>query len=598
MAVSSGEPTNRILHFLGTDVPTAAPRVVGNRVLRQSAGQARVMVVLLGVVTLIGIVTTVLAPSALGAAIDAAGGRGDLSHALVWLAAVFAVTTAATALEDLISSYWGSHVTAWLRHRLLGRALALGIPGQRRFPAGDLLSRLTENAASPASFLPLLISATASLLTTAGAVVALMLIDLRLGITFLIGVAPAVALLRRFVTQAGQPFLRYQQLLAAIITRLLDAHQGIRTIRVSGTIERDIDRILLPLPELHHTGRQMWAVQRQVSWQLSLLSPILQMLVLSVGGFVLAAGGITAGQLVAAASYVSLALGSVGLFDALVALVICQVGAGRVGEVLDTPPAIPPPVQPVAIPPGPGQVELRDVSVRMEQRTVLDHLDLSVPSGTSVAIVGGSGTGKTVLTSLIGRLLDPDEGEVLLDGVPVSHLELATLRRTVTYAFERPALLGITVHDMIAYARPEASRAEVVAAAAVAQADRFIRSLPEGYDTPLARAPMSGGELQRLGLARAVVADARVIVLDDATSSLDTATEVKVTQALDRVLTGRTSVVVVHRAATAGRADLVAWLDAGRIRACAPHHVLWSDPSYRAVFGDGPTAVPGVAIQP
>ena len=595
--MSSGEPASRIPRFLGTDVPTAASRVVGNRVLRQSAGQARVMVVLLGMVTLIGIVTTVLAPSALGAAIDAAGGRADLAHALVWLAAVFAVATAANVLEDLISSYWGSHVTAWLRHRLLGRALALGIPGQRRFPAGDLLSRLTENAASPASFLPLLISAVATLLTTVGAVVALMLIDLRLGITFLIGVAPAVALLRRFVTRAGQPFLRYQQLLAAIITRLLDAHQGIRTIRVSGTIERDIDRILLPLPELHRTGRQVWAVQRQVSWQLSLLSPILQMLVLSVGGFVLATGGITAGQLVAAASYVSLALGAVGLFDALVALVTCQVGAGRVGEVLDTTPAIPPPVRPVAIPPGPGQVELRDVSVRMEQRAVLDHLDLSVPSGTSVAIVGGSGTGKTVLTSLIGRLLDPDEGEVLLDGVPVSHLELAALRRTVTYAFERPALLGVTVHDMIAYSRPEASRAEVAAAAAVAQADRFIRSLPEGYDTPLTRAPLSGGELQRLGLARAVVADARVIVLDDATSSLDTATEVKVAQALERVLTGRTSVVVAHRAATAGRADLVAWLDAGRIRACAPHHVLWSDPSYRAVFGDGPTAVPGVAIQ-
>jgi ATP-binding cassette subfamily B protein len=116
---------------------------------------------------------------------------------------------------------------------------------------------------------------------------------------------------------------------------------------------------------------------------------------------------------------------------------------------------------------------------------------------------------------------------------------------------------------------------------------------------------MSGGELQRLGLARAVVADARVIVLDDATSSLDTATEVRVEEALERVLAGRTSVVVAHRAATAGRADLVAWLDAGRIRALAPHHVLWSDPSYRAVFGgeekamsrhgDGPTAV---AAQP
>lgn len=426
MALSSespDEPASRILRFLGTDAPAAALRVVGNRILKQSTGQARIMVVLLGVVTLVSVATTVLVPGALGAAIDAASGRGEqLSHALVWLAAVFTVATAANAVDDVISSYWGSHVTAWLRHRLLGHALALGVPGQRLFPAGELLSRLTDNAASPASFLPLLISAFATVLTTTGAVVALMLIDFRLGITFLMGMAPAVVVFRRFVTHAGQPLLRYQQLLAAIITRLLDAHRGIRTIRASGTVERDIGRILLPLPELHHTGRQMWAAQRQASWQLSLLSPILQVLVLSVGGVALADGAITAGQLVAAASYVSLALGALGLFDTLVALLTCQVGAGRVGEVLDTAPAIPPPLRPVAVPAGSGQLELRNISVRVEQRTVLDHLDLVVPSGTSVAIVGRSGTGKTVLTSLIGRLLDPDEGEMLLDRDPPPRL--------------------------------------------------------------------------------------------------------------------------------------------------------------------------------
>jgi ATP-binding cassette subfamily B protein len=124
----------------------------------------------------------------------------------------------------------------------------------------------------------------------------------------------------------------------------------------------------------------------------------------------------------------------------------------------------------------------------------------------------------------------------------------------------------------------------VAAAASAAQADRFIRLLPEGYDTPLTRAPMSGGELQRLGLARAILTRARVVVLDDATSSLDTATEVKVVAALQRLLAGRTSLVVAHRAATAARADLVAWLDAGRIRALGPHDVLWSDPDYRSVF--------------
>jgi ATP-binding cassette subfamily B protein len=332
---------------------------------------------------------------------------------------------------------------------------------------------------------------------------------------------------------------------------------------------------------------------------------MLQVLMLSVGGFALTTGAITAGQLVAAASYAGMALSAVGLLDALVSLLGIQVGAGRVGEVLETQPAVAPPVAAVPVPRESGRLELRDVSVRMGQRTILNRLNLAVPEGTSVAVVGRSGTGKSVLVSLVGRLLDPDEGEVLLNGVPVSRVEFTALRRAVTYAFERPALLGATVHDMIAYARPEVSRAEVVAAATIAQADRFIRLLPDGYDTPLTQAPMSGGELQRLGLARAILVDAAVIVLDDATSSLDTATEVKVTEALERVLSGRTSLVVAHRTATAARADLVAWLDAGRVRALAPHPVLWADPDYRAVFavnedarhsGAGCTVVPQTVV--
>ena len=218
--------------------------------------------------------------------------------------------------------------------------------------------------------------------------------------------------------------------------------------------------------------------------------------------------------------------------------------------------------------------------MRLGERMILDHLTLGVPAGSSVALVGRSGTGKSVLVSLFGRLLDPDEGAVLLDGIPVCQLDLAALRHAVTYAFERPA-----------YARPEASRTEVMAAAMAAQADLFVRRLPDGYETPLARTPMSGGELQRLGLARAILAGAQVTVLDDATSSLDTATEVKVTEALEGMLAGHTCVVVAHRCATAARADLVAWLDAGRIRAFAPHRVLWSDPAYRAVFGAEPESL-------
>jgi ATP-binding cassette subfamily B protein len=568
----------------GPQAPTAALRAAGSRLLKQGVRQAPVATTALAMVTLGGVATTVLMPSALATAIDAATTGRDLTRALVELAVLSGAATAVPTLASLIGAYYGSSLTATLRHRFVDRALALGVPGQRRFPAGDLLSRLTVNAGTPASFLPLLLSAASTLLVAIGAVVGLAVIDWRLAVTFLLGVPPAITVVRQFVANASTPMTRYQEFLAAIMTRLLDALRGVRTIRAGGTAQREIDRILGPLSGLHDTGRQIWLAQGHVSWRLGLLAPTLQVLVLSVGGFALSAGDITAGQLVAAASYVGMALGAVGLLDALISLLSAQVGAGRVSEVLEAPPAVAPPAVAMPIPQGAGQLELRDVSVRMGERTILDKLNLSVLPGTSVAVVGRSGTGKSVLVSLIGRLLDPDEGEVLLDGVPVSLVGLADLRRVVTYAFERPGLLGATVSDMIAYARPESSQAEVAEAATIAQADRFIRLLPDGYATPLTRAPMSGGELQRLGLARAVLVDARVIVLDDAMSSLDTATEVKVAQALEQVLAGRTSLVVAHRAAAAARADLVAWLDAGRIRALAPHWVLWSDPGYRAVF--------------
>jgi ATP-binding cassette subfamily B protein len=581
----SGSRLARTLaQFAGPHASAGALRASGSRLLKQSVRQAPVMTAALAVVTLSGVATTVLMPSAVAAAIDAASQGRNLTAALVALAVLIGAATVVDALDGLIGAYYGSSLTAQLRHRLLGRALALEISGQRRFPAGDLLSRLTANAGAPASFVPLLLSAGSTLLTGVGAVVGLALIDWRLAVTFLLGVPPGIVLVRLFVAKAGNPFVRYQELLAAITTRLLDALQGVRTIRASGTSQQEINHILRPLPELHETGRQVWAAQGQVSWQLGLFIPMLQILVLSVAGFALTTGDITAGQMLAAASYAGMALRTVRLVDALISLLSTQVDAGRVGEVLEAQPAVSPPVAVVPVPRGPGRLELRDVSVRAGQRTILDQLTLSVPAGTSVAVVGQSGTGKSVLVSLVGRLADPDDGEVLLDGTPVCRVEFAALRQAVTYAFERPALLGATVHDMIAYARPEASRAEVTAAAAIAQADRFIRLLPAGYDTPLVRAPLSGGELQRLGLARAILVDARVIILDDATSSLDTATEVKVIHALQRVLAGRTSLVVAHRAATAARTDLVAWLHAGRIRALAPHSVLWEDPDYRAVF--------------
>lgn len=225
--------------------------------------------------------------------------------------------------------------------------------------------------------------------------------------------------------------------------------------------------------------------------------------------------------------------------------------------------------------------------MRMDDRFVLDHLDLDLPGGTTLALVGRSGTGKSTLAAVAGGLLDPDEGEVLLDGVPLRHADPDQLRAAVGYAFECPALLGENIADAIGYADRPAGSDDIERAVQRAEAHDFVTRLPAGYRTPLRELRLSGGELQRLGLARAICHSVRLIVLDDAMSSLDTATESRVAHAMDGALAGKTRLIVAHRAATAARADLVAWLDEGCIRVLAPHRDLWySRPDYRALFHD------------
>jgi ATP-binding cassette subfamily B protein len=203
-----------------------------------------------------------------------------------------------------------------------------------------------------------------------------------------------------------------------------------------------------------------------------------------------------------------------------------------------------------------------------------------------VAVVGRSGSGKSLLAAVAGRLLDPDQGEVRLDGVALTSLDRMQLRRAVVYAFDRPALFGATMEDAVAFGAQHPGSMRVWLAAQDASAYDFLRRLPAGLDTPLEQAPMSGGEVQRMGLARAFAHadEARLLILDDAMSSLDTITEMQVAAALTSRLGHRTCLIIAHRAATAARADLVAWLDAGKLHPLRPHRELWQDPRYRAVF--------------
>lgn len=576
----------------GRDGPGA--RRAPDRLLWRAARRGGAHLWVLGATALVVAAAETLLPAALGRAVDAVAGQAP-GLWLVWASGLVATLVAADVLDDLAVGRVTAEATAWLRRSLLHRVLAAGT-GRRPLAPGDVAGRMVANASTAGRAGPDVVRGAANLLPPVGAVVALALIDPWLCVAFLAGLPLLVVLLRVFVRDASEMASGYLDAQARIAARLGDALAGARTIAVAGTAGLEARRVLGPLPDLRRYGMGMWRAQVRLATQDALLLPLLEVVVLAVAGFELSAGRLSAGEVLAASQYVQIGatIGSVG--QAATRLARARAGAARVADALDRPAPV---YGRQPLPPGAGRLELRNVTVRDEEGTVvLDRLSLDVPAGALVALVGRSGSGKSLVAALAGRLVDPDEGAVLLDGVPLDRVARHELRTEVTYGFERPALLGDTVAGAVALGATRPTREEVVDAAVSARADDFVRHLPAGYDTPLADAPMSGGEAQRLGLARTFAHAGRLVVLDDVAASLDTVTEHQIGRVLTRRLRDRTRLVVAHRAATAARADLVAWIDGGRVRALAPHAELWGDPAYRALFvpDESPAAAPPAAV--
>ncbi|GAA4506870.1 ATP-binding cassette domain-containing protein [Nonomuraea ferruginea] len=662
-------------------------------------------------------------PYAIGRAVDALLATGP--DRVFWLGLCVALVAAATLCESL--GVWArgasvAHAASRLRLRVLRHVLGAGPLMTRRFPEGELVTRAGLNAEEVGRAPEAVTGALSLMVPTVGALVALVLIDPRLALALVGGVAVILVVLRAFLRASTAIAGGYQEAQGEIAGRLVDALDGARTIAAAGTAATEARRVLAPLPRLRAHGMDLWRANASSGVRAGLVVPLVEVAVLAAGGLLLAAGDLTVGELYAAARYAVLGASLSSALGYFGGLARARSAASRVNDILTTPtpsygtrtlpefPNGPPSPQtvnspaevpassngtpspqtatspaevpasrdgtpspevavsfapaevptsldggfssqgagscaPVEVPassdgtsspqvaascahaeapaspevaasaevraspegelspeggvvsssstagvPGPcggqaagsprippvcsgrGTVEFRDV--------VVDGLAvprLVIPGGSVTAVVGRSGSGKSLLAALAARLADPARGTVLLDGVPLPELTRAGLRRAVGYAFERPVLVGETVGEAI-------GPGPVQAAARAARADDFVRRLPSGYDTPLDAAPMSGGERQRLGLARAFARGERLLVLDDATSSLDTVTERQVSLALTADPRGRTRIVVAHRLATAARADQVVWLHDGAVRAVAPHHDLWPDPDYRAVF--------------
>ncbi|WP_112733551.1 ABC transporter transmembrane domain-containing protein, partial [Micromonospora noduli] len=488
-------------------MPTFA---VGDRLLRQTVLAGGGWTAGLAAVALLGAAAELLLPAALGRAVDAALDGGSAWWA-VSACALVVVLICVDTLTDLASGFGAARATAALRQRLLRHLFAVDVRATRRHPVGDLVGRLVGQAADAGQAGNAVVLAIVAVLPPLGSVVALAIMEPVLGLTLLAGLGVLAVLMRAFVADASAATAGYQRVLGSIAGRLLESLTGARTIAAAGTTRREEDRVLADLPELDRHGRRTWGLLARASARTSAVAPLLNLSVIAVGGYALTAGWLTPGELVAAVRYAAMGAGLGAVLATLNHLVRSRAGAHRVAELLTQPATL---AGERPLPPGGGALRLHGVCVHADDgRPILDGVDLDVPAGATVAVVGASGAGKSTLAAVAGRLYDPDRGEVRLDGVPLRDLDAAALRRAVGYAFDRPVLIGATVHDAIGLALPVDAAAPpadrspatpaVLRAARMAAVADVIDRLPGGYRTPLVDTPLPGGGTQRPGLAPA-----------------------------------------------------------------------------------------------
>jgi ATP-binding cassette subfamily B protein len=325
---------------------------------------------------------------------------------------------------------------------------------------------------------------------------------------------------------------------------------------------------------------------------LSFLPLVAQAIVLLVGGRMVVNGDLT--------------LGSFIFFNVLVVMLVqplrmlgmwigqsqrATASGERIFEVMDEPEEVTDRPDAVDLPPGDGRVRFEDVSFGYDlERPVLRDVDLELEPGRTVALIGHTGSGKTTLATLVPRFYDPASGRVTVDGLDVREAKLVSLRRQIGIVAQDPFLFSDTVRENIAFGRPDASHEQVEEAARLAQAHDFVVQLPEGYDTVIGERgiTLSGGQRQRIAIARALLLDPRILILDDATASVDATTEAKIRLGLRQAMRNRTTIIIAHRLSTLALADELVVLDRGRIVARGTHEdLIQRSPVYREIYEHG-----------
>ena len=461
---------------------------------------------------------------------------------------------------------------------------------------GQLMSRATVDLQSIRFFLGYgLIFITQNLLTIVLASAVMFAINPWLALVALTP-APLVVYVASRYNRVSRPAQQeVQQRIAELTAEAEENVSGIRIVKAFAREEHQLRRFQRAVARVFDQSIYSTRLQAFFSPLLGFLPQLGIALVLLVGGREVINGNLKIGTFTTFYVYLAMLAGPMRSLGMTMGMAQRAIASGnRLFEILDREPTIQSPPGAPALPPGGGRVELRDVTLhydtgRRDENTpngsdivpspevpALEAVSLEVEAGTTVALVGPSGSGKTSLVALIARLYDPDAGSVLVDGADVREVDVASLRREIAFVADDSFLFTASVAENIAYARPEATMAEIEAAARRAQADGFIRTLPDGYETRVGERglTLSGGQRQRVAIARALLADPRILILDDATSSVDATTEAAIKAGLREAMAGRTTFIIAHRLSTVSLADEIVVLDGGRIVDRGTHEEL------------------------